>query len=89
VHYFSYTNNSDSLGLALNSGTAYAPDHTGKLPLEISISRKSYKCSATQLDYIMNSTQNIYNKMKPAEILSIIEFSPTNLKAFFDRATLI
>lgn len=32
----------------------------------------------------MNSSGNIYSRMKEDEILELINFAPTNLKDFFD-----
>ena len=34
----------------------------------------------------MNSSGNIYSRMKEDEIIELINFAPTNLKDLFDKA---
>ena len=72
--------------VALDTGALYQADFKKKTPLEYAILRKSYDCSAKELDYIMSKSTKIYSRMKQDEIIDLIKFSPSNLKEFFDGA---
>lgn len=50
--------------------------------------RKSYESAATMLEYIITS-QSLYDKLSEAQIIRLIEFSPSNLKEFFDKSVAI
>lgn len=50
--------------------------------------RKSYESAATMLEYIISS-QSLYDKLSEEQIIRLIEFSPSNLKEFFDKSVSI
>ena len=64
----------------------YLNDSTNNNPLSYAIKRKSYECSTALIEFIINTSSNIYTKMVEQEIIDLINFSPNNLKDFFNKA---
>lgn len=85
LHYVSYQNRSRSVDQALSLHTENVPDKYNNTPLMMAMVRNSNTVVTNMVQKAIDS-EEMLKKISSFELCQIIEFSPENLKNFFDAA---
>ena len=85
LHFLSYHNKNRSADFAMSFDTPYIADRFGNRPLMFVMVRNSNKMVK---NIVQNAIDNekVLKEITGFELCQIIEFSPANLKDFFDAA---
>jgi len=88
LHFLSYHNKNRSADFAMSFNTPYIADCFDNRPLMIAMVRNSNKMVK---NIVQNAVDNekLLKKITGFELCQIIEFSPANLKDFFDAAIIV